>query len=385
MDAAGFPANVFCLFARPATPSNKVRVITFNHAPSPVDSPMHAAACAGDLAEVARLARLGRSGAALDDQGLTPLHYAVTRLDDPTRMVKALLSIGSDINAVAPKVGTALHVAVVRGNEELCRMLLQAGADLMCCDDSGYTALDIAHRDQQRGALELLRRWQHNRCQQPVDFTTPLLSAVQERNLYQVAAALECGQDPNECNGEGVPPLHTAVIHNDPEIVELLLKYKACPNATVPETLTPLYLAVFAIAKKDELDEPGNADQASPSVEDKKLDNAIDIVRLLLKYKANVNACDHRGKTALHVAVAAQAPLPFIRVLLEYGADPGLADKRGKTPVDVAHSKNCPAEILYLLRPAVDPPDVESPAGAVARGLDLSYAAARTATGSAPG
>jgi ankyrin repeat protein len=60
-----------------------------------------------------------------------------------------------------------------------------------------------------------------------------------------------------------------------------------------------------------------------------------DIVGLLLRDGASVNARQTGGHSALHAAAAAGNTV-MARRLLEHGADPDLADDDGRTPVDLA-------------------------------------------------
>ena len=111
--------------------------------------------------------------------------------------------------------------------------------------------------------------------------------------------------DVNAYNFYGQTPLHRAVLNNNDEMVESLLKRGADPNkrnsaqALFPER-TPLYEAV--------------------------LENDHSIVRLLLKYGAdpNLRTSDMEpipGLTALFGAVG-MGNLHMARILLEQGADP---------------------------------------------------------------
>lgn len=56
---------------------------------------------------------------------------------------------------------------------------------------------------------------------------------------------------------------------------------------------------------------------------------------LLETGRANVNAWDHLGLTALHVAVLMNFR-EICEVLLEYGADESIRDSKGLTPGDTA-------------------------------------------------
>ena len=73
--------------------------------------------------------------------------------------VKLLVERGSELDAVDGFEGwTALMFAAGEGNEEVCKVLLEAGADPGLKDSDGDTALDHAKANQQKAVIELLRK-----------------------------------------------------------------------------------------------------------------------------------------------------------------------------------------------------------------------------------
>jgi uncharacterized protein len=147
------------------------------------------AACAGDVAEVERLVKLGIPVDGADGQGDTALNWAihcckpdvVRKLielganvnhlnhrangrfapliytawafrgknlsgtqEERNRMARLLIQNGADVKYVMDDGNTALHFAVRDRNPELIHMLLAAGADANVKTHQGYTPLDIA-------------------------------------------------------------------------------------------------------------------------------------------------------------------------------------------------------------------------------------------------
>lgn len=64
---------------------------------------------------------------------------------------------------------------------------------------------------------------------------------------------------------------------------------------------------------------------------------AVRIISLLLEAGADVNAFDHNGQTALHLATIYNFPL-VIYALLDAGADMNAVDRAGSTPLSLARS-----------------------------------------------
>lgn len=72
-------------------------------------------------------------------------------------VVRCLLEAGADVEVAAPGTGhTPLHVAAMRGWDELVEMLLARGADPERCDAAGRRPLDWARQNGHRSAAGLL-------------------------------------------------------------------------------------------------------------------------------------------------------------------------------------------------------------------------------------
>ena len=88
------------------------------------------------------LIKLGANVNIVDDEGLTPLHYAVEYSDQ--KVAELLLQKGADVNAVTRAGYTALHCAAENGDDTLIAVLLQAEADVNVKTDKGTTPVMIA-------------------------------------------------------------------------------------------------------------------------------------------------------------------------------------------------------------------------------------------------
>lgn len=71
-------------------------------------------------------------------------------------LVAEYLARGGDINAPDQRGRTPLMLAASRGHMELCRMLLECGADSSLRDNEGYTALEIAQHEGGRNVVHLI-------------------------------------------------------------------------------------------------------------------------------------------------------------------------------------------------------------------------------------
>lgn len=131
-------------------------------------------------------------------------------------------------------------------------------------------------------------------------------------------AALMAVEDPEEALHT---PLIEALLENNLDVVENLLRRGADPNQTDFEGRTPLMLAA----------QLGN----------------LDMINALLRARANVNAQDSSGNSALIFATT-QGNSALMRTLLEHGADPFMPDNRGMIPLNYALLNNY-SNIISLL------------------------------------
>lgn len=186
----------------------------------------------------------------------SPVADAAMRGD--RQAVRALLAGGADVNAPQGDGMTALHWASERGDIELARMLLGAGAAVEPATRiGGYAPLHLAARSGSTEVAKLL---------------------------------LEAGADPlSAAQGTGAAPLHLAAASGDPALVALLLERGANPNAQDRDWgQTPLVFAA-ALNRADAIRTlvAGGADPSIASrVEDLQAIGALD--RLARERRAEV-------------------------------------------------------------------------------------------------
>ncbi|MGV3755592.1 MAG: ankyrin repeat domain-containing protein [Verrucomicrobiota bacterium] len=127
---------------------------------------------------------------AAESAGLPPLHLALLGQDQ--EMIRVLLDLGADVQAVSASRMTALHMATMRDHgAEILSLLLAKGA-----------ASDATN----------------------LHSMTPLYFSVLNGNERSARMLLEAGANPHIVNREGGSLLHLAVLRPNPRIIPLLLR-----------------------------------------------------------------------------------------------------------------------------------------------------------------
>ena len=194
--------------------------------------------------------------------------------------------------------------AIRNGDSERVTTLLAADpANARARDDAGVSAIMQAVYQRQPAIVELLRK-------QAGELDIFEASAVGDdnrvRSLLREHPDLVC-----TCSADGFTPLHLASFFSQPAAAEELLNNGADPNAVATNGTK---LAVI------------NSAAAS---------NNAELVKMLLREGADPDAQQAGGFTALHAA-AQHNNAEMVQALLDSGADASLRADDGKTAPDMA-------------------------------------------------
>lgn len=237
--------------------------------------------------------------------------------------------LGGDVNATPPNGRTALHCAAYWNRPTCVTRLVDHGANVEAQDKEGWTPLHAASvTGSSRSVTALLR------CGADKDGVggrgrPPLHVAAETCRLNATTVLLVAGADTNLRHGEhNYSALDSAAVGGCPEVLQLILRHGADVNAIDSAGVTALYLA----ARHDR-------------------DRAVD---LLVNAGANVEAQDHRGWTPLHVASAVGASRA-IESLLRHGVDRSKPDRRDRAPLHLAAERGHTSAVAHLLESGADP------------------------------
>jgi ankyrin repeat protein len=289
--------------ATPAQPQQPAPAAT----PAP-QSPAPAAPPAGQTA-AAQPGNGGRGRGRAGGQGAAGAQQPQTDPDDDNEVVVAGL-VGSGGGGLTPLVFAARE-----GDLESAQLLLDAGAPINEVTEYGWT---------------------------------PLLTAVNNRNYQLASFLLDKGADPNLANKGGWTPLYLATDNRNIEggdypvpkgdmdhldILQKLLEKGANPNGKVREnTLTR---TIFTMQWFFE-------DGATPFIRAAQSSDTV-LMQLLLKYKADPQATTANGDNALTASAgigwvegvtyerSAKENFEAMKMLLDLGLDPNHANNEGRT------------------------------------------------------
>ncbi|KAM5449607.1 palmitoyltransferase akr1 [Microsporum audouinii] len=198
------------------------------------------------LGEIAAIKELFDSGkydiSYRDEEGITPLHWAA--INNRYELCKFLLDSGADVNAKGGEsVATPVMWAAQRCHHYIVHLLLQYGADPLLTDIQGFNILHLATFDGNAFLLVLLL---HQEI--PVDVTDPqghtgLMWAAYKGFPSCVDVFLRWGADVNATDEGGLAPLHWSLVKGSTGCVQKIIEYGADRFAETKEGKTPSIVA----------------------------------------------------------------------------------------------------------------------------------------------
>jgi len=234
-------------------------------------SPLHAAACLGDLELLRRLLHQNGDPNLRDAQGRTPLHWLSSRkkneaaakrilatwsqgdvqppspggpLAKEELAIDLLMEQGALLEARSTSDETPLVAALQWGQEDTARLLIARGADVSASDETGWTPTLLAAATGRVSMLDLVL--DHGGSLNDVrNGWSALNLATHHGHIAMVRHLLSKGMDPNQEHRRMrlSRPLHSAAIMSHLEIVEALLSAGADAAARDGDGLTAMEYA----------------------------------------------------------------------------------------------------------------------------------------------
>lgn len=281
--------------------------------------PIEFAIVSGNVELVSVLLEMGVDLSLEDQNGQIPLCLACATVNFPTDGVRKILDFGADCNRGYPL--NPLQIASACGRFAVVELLLEYGADVHLACPDGNTSL----------ALALTTTFSTYSRQINATATSDQL---RKDKLSCARLLLNAGSDVNQCDTKGVSILQSVITNAavDNNVISLLLCHGANPNVGNRRSgATPLMTVANAPLK-----------------------TATELMMLLLKNGASINAADKNRNTALHYA-AATSNLEKIIFLIKNGAETNALNNKGRRFMDTLSPENYLKFLPHLLGKGVYP------------------------------
>ena len=254
-----------------------------------------------------------------------PIHFACEQ--STAEVVDVFIRYGADVNRKHNGM-TPLMVACKRGHYGIVQRLLKSQKLIVNAQDSNR--LTALHFSVQSNSVEIVCTLLLKGADPNIAITsTPLITACASSNLQIVKELLKAKADVNGQDEDGTTALYMSSSNGNFGIVNKLLSSGANPNIFVQGTKwTPLIVA--------------------------SANGHIDVVKSLLKAKADIHYQDVYGKTALHAAVQCNH-VDIVNELIQANVNPTLTTTDGETALAIAMKQNPPNEdMVKMLREAMN-------------------------------
>ncbi|CAJ1068690.1 histone-lysine N-methyltransferase EHMT1-like [Xyrichtys novacula] len=254
---------------------------------------------------------------ALDDENLKPkkVKYPTRQLymsakQGELKKVIDLLVDGKDPNLLSEDYNkcTPLHAAAAEGHQEICHILVQAGANLDMFDEEQRTPLMAACENNHLDTVKyLLRAGASVSHKDIMGFTCLHLAA--KLGHYDIVHHLlsKASKYINNQDNGGWTPVTWAIEYKHKKLVHLLLSKGVDVNIRDKEENVCLHWAALA--------------------------GCDDVAQALLEARCDLNAINVHGDSPLHVA-ARENHLECVMLFLSRGADVNQRNREGETALD---------------------------------------------------
>ena len=234
-----------------------------------------------------------------DENTNSPLALAIrgsgisSRVKDYLMVVNMLIEVGANVHHANKYNSNLLHIAIVYGNVEIVKLLIDHKVEINLKDNIGYTPLHVAVASNADSKLDILEQ---QCCLEVLDL------------LIQRGAIIDVEND------SGYTPLQLAVRDGSGKLATYLIKQGANINPTNSHSL--LHEAINACYSE-------------------RKDAYIALIKYLISLGVVVNNADGQGNTPLHLAIKKLWVPGFqevINLLIKAGADIYAINKDGNTP-----------------------------------------------------
>lgn len=305
--------------------------------------------------------------------------------------VKSLIDKQEDINYQDAEKRSPLHLAAYCGIEEICKILLEAGARVNCKDSNWLTPLHRACSLKRQDVVLLLlhhqaeatardKSWQTalhvaaaNNAVQCAELVIPYIGninisdragrtalhhAANNGHKEMVQFLLEKGANINSFDKQDRRAIHWSAYKGHTNVTQILMNFGAEISCKDKKQFTPLHCAALLTNNATGLKlllEMGADIEAitldgSTAMHLACLNRCVSNIEELINHKANLNAQNNKGLTALHYCSMILHGEVGLDLLLNERADIEMQAKDGKTALHFAALHGQYSQCDLLLR-----------------------------------
>ena len=285
------------------------RNANYNHRRGDGLAPLHYAAKEGYEGLISFLVGKKADVNIKNSSGATPLHEAVR--SGNVRVIMLLLQNGADVNAQDAKENTPLHIAAPPGNhDEVIKLFLASKADPNLRDEHGDTPLHVLITlNRNPETIKTLLDGKADLSVRNIKGQSPLHLAVQENRFALIPLLLASGADIFAADNSGVTPFDKALAARGPILDIMITPDTARQHDSEGNTI--LHVAVRERA---------------------------DIITIwkILDQNVPINARNHEGDTALHIAARTNQMDSGEQILSKGNADIFSYNSAEESPLKIA-------------------------------------------------
>ncbi|XP_070988658.1 transient receptor potential cation channel subfamily A member 1-like [Oncorhynchus clarkii lewisi] len=333
-------------------------------------SPLHYATSHGHISTIQLIVQLTGPDElnARDEEGNTPLHWAVQRTQRES--CACLLDLGADSNILNLCLMSPLHLAVSLGHNPLVELLLShSNTDANLMGGQGNTPLMLACSVDNHEAVRLLFKYRARLCQQNKLGHYPIHAAAFAGAKKSMLVVLQKGEEMgfstemhiNYVDKSFSTPLHLAVHGGNLEAIKLCIEQGAKIDQKQCDKSTALHFACTQGASEavklmlsaydrvcDVINIPDGASQTP--LHKATIFDHVGLAEYLISKGADINSIDCKGHTPLLLATSCSA-WKTVGLLLTHGANLKIKDKYDcnflhLTILQPKGLKNLPPEVL---------------------------------------
>ena len=263
-----------------------------------------------------------------------------------SRLVRALLTFGADVNTQCDHGVSALGHASFKGHTDTVNTLLEKGAKVETRDNFGRTPLWVAATRGQTDIMRALVSAGADVNSQRNDGVSVLGSASWEGHTGIVNVLLETGAEVETRDNFGRTPLLMAADNGHVKVIDLLIGRGADVHGIAYNGLSPICIAatkghkdaVMALVKhaanlthlKDKWHYPLGVTAFWGT------DNVEEITKLLINRGACINPATNDQKSSPLMLAVHRGRYEVVNILVEYGADIYVRNNYNLQPIDEA-------------------------------------------------